>query len=373
MDKRDYYEVLGVSKDASDTDIKRAFRRLAKEYHPDLNKSPDAEEKFKEVQEAYAVLSDENKRKQYDQFGHAAFQGGQAGFGGAGGFDFSGFDFSDIFDNMFGEGFGFGSGRRTQTTRERRGSDKLMRMNLSFEEAVYGCKKDLDLDYYEECKSCNGKGGTGEENCSKCHGSGTITAQQNTLFGSFLTKTACDKCEGTGKTYKKVCNDCHGKGHHKVSKTITVSIPKGVDTGNRLRVPGKGGVGSYGGKNGDLYLEFVVKDHDFFVRDGNDIYLEVPLTITEAILGCKKEIPTIHGNIKLTIPSGTDTGDKQRAKGKGIENESTGRNGDMYFIMKVITPKKLNKDQKKLLEKLNETKLTDSEIDKFDKFTKKNK
>lgn len=372
MEKRDYYEILGVSKDASDTDIKRAFRKLAKEYHPDLNKSADAEEKFKEIQEAYAVLSDENKRKQYDQFGHAAFQGGQSGFGGAGGFDFSGFDFSDIFDNMFGDGFGFSSGRSSKNSRARRGDDKLMRINLSFEDAVYGCKKDIDLDYTEDCSKCNGQGGTGEEVCSKCHGSGTITSQQSTIFGSFLTKTTCDKCEGTGKTYSKTCTSCHGKGKIKVSKTISVNIPAGVDTGNRLRVAGKGGTGSKGAPNGDLYLEFIVSDHNFYERDGNDIYLEVPLTITEATLGCKKEIPTLWGNIKLTIPTGTDTGDKQRARGKGINNESTGRKGDMYFVMKVITPKKLSREQKQLFEKLNKTTLSDSEIDKFNKFTKSN-
>ena len=373
MEKRDYYDVLGVSKDASEQDIKRAFRRLAKEYHPDLNKGPDAEAKFKEAQEAYAVLSDENKRKQYDQFGHAAFeQGGPGGGFGAGGFDFSGFDFSDIFDNMFGGRDFFGGRTSSRRTNIRRGSDKLMRINLSFDEAVYGTKKDIDLDYYEECKNCHGNGGTGEKTCDKCHGSGTITAQQNTLFGSFLTKTTCDVCDGTGKTYSKICNDCRGKGHKKVSKTISVSIPKGVDTGERLRIPGKGGVGSHGGKNGDLYLEFVVRDHEFYIRDGNDIYLEVPLTISEATLGCKKEIPTLWGNIKLSIPSGTDTGDKQRARGKGIDNESSGRKGDMYFVMKVITPKKLSKEQKKLLEQLDKSNLSDPSIDKFNKFTKNN-
>ena len=373
MNKRDYYEVLGVSKDASEQDIKRAFRRLAKEYHPDVNKSPDAEEKFKEAQEAYAVLSDENRRKQYDQFGHAAFeQGGPGGFGGAGGFDFSGFDFSDIFENMFGGDSFFSSRSSGRRNTARRGSDKLMRIRLSFKEAVFGTKKDLDLDYSEDCKKCHGAGGTGEKVCEKCHGSGTITAQQNTLFGSFLTKTTCDACEGSGKTYSNTCTECHGKGKIKVSKTITVNIPAGVDTGNRLRVPGKGGEGSRGGENGDLYLEFIVDEHDFFLRDGNDIYLEVPITIAEAALGCKKEIPTIWGNIKLSIPAGTNSGDKQRARGKGIDNESTGRKGDMYFIMKVLTPKKLSKEQKQLLEKLNESNLKDSEIDKFEKFTKNN-
>lgn len=372
MDKRDYYEVLGVSKSASQDEIKSAFRKLAKKYHPDVSKEPDAEAKFKEAQEAYAVLSDEEKRRQYDQFGHAAFQGGAGGAGGFGGFDFSGFDYGDIFDNIFGGfGGGFSSGR--SSNRARRGSDSLMRMKLSFEEAVFGCKKDVDLDVMEECSECNGKGGFGETTCDKCHGSGTITTEQHTILGSFLSKTTCNKCGGVGKTYEKTCNHCHGNGQVRVNKTIEIKIPAGVDTGTRLKLSGKGSAGTNGGPNGDLYIEFMVSEHKFFVRDENDIYIEAPITITEAVLGCKKEIPTLYGNVTLTIPAGSESGEKHRIKGKGINNESTHRKGDMYIVLKIVTPKKLSKEQKKLLEELSKTNLTDEDdIKNFDKFIKEN-
>ena len=370
MDKKDYYEVLGVSKNASQDEIKSAFRKLAKKYHPDVSKEPDAEAKFKEVQEAYAVLSDEDKRRQYDQFGHAAFQNG--GAGGFGGFDFSGFDYGDIFDNIFGGfGGGFSSGR--SSSRARRGSDSLMRMKLTFEEAVFGCKKDIDLDVVEECSECDGKGGFGEETCDKCHGSGTITTEQHTILGSFLSKTTCNKCGGTGKTYQKTCTHCHGNGRVKVNKELEVKIPAGVDNGSRLKLSGKGNSGSNGGPNGDLYIEFVVAEHDFYVRDENDIYIEAPITVTEAILGCKKEIPTLYGNVTLTIPAGSESGEKHRIKGKGINNEATHKKGDMYIVLKIVTPKKLTKEQKRLLEELNNTDLTDdNDIKNFERFVKKN-
>lgn len=375
MDKKDYYDVLGVSKNASQDEIKSAFRKLAKKYHPDVSKEPDAEAKFKEVQEAYAVLSDEDKRRQYDQFGHAAFQngGGAGGAGGFGGFDFSGFDYGDIFDNIFGGfGGGFSSGR--SSSRARRGSDSLMRMKLTFEEAVFGCKKDIDLDVVEECSECDGKGGFGEETCDKCHGSGTITTEQHTILGSFLSKTTCNKCGGTGKTYQKTCTHCHGNGRVKVNKELEVKIPAGVDNGSRLKLSGKGNSGSNGGPNGDLYIEFVVAEHDFYVRDENDIYIEAPITVTEAILGCKKEIPTLYGNVTLTIPAGSESGEKHRIKGKGINNEATHKKGDMYIVLKIVTPKKLTKEQKRLLEELNNTDLTDdNDIKNFDKFVKRNK
>lgn len=374
MDKKDYYEVLGVSKNASQDEIKSAFRKLAKKYHPDVSKEPDAEAKFKEVQEAYAVLSDEDKRHQYDQFGHAAFQngGGAGGAGGFGGFDFSGFDYGDIFDNIFGGfGGGFSSGR--SSSRARRGSDSLMRMKLTFEEAVFGCKKDIDLDVVEECSECDGKGGFGEETCDKCHGSGTITTEQHTILGSFLSKTTCNKCGGTGKTYQKTCTHCHGNGRVKVNKELEVKIPAGVDNGSRLKLSGKGNSGSNGGPNGDLYIEFVVAEHDFYVRDENDIYIEAPITVTEAILGCKKEIPTLYGNVTLTIPAGSESGEKHRIKGKGINNEATHKKGDMYIVLKIVTPKKLTKEQKRLLEELNNTDLTDdNDIKNFDKFVREN-
>lgn len=375
MDKRDYYEVLGVSKSASTDEIKSAFRKLAKKYHPDLNKdNPSAADKFKEAQEAYEVLSDDNKRKMYDQYGHAGVSGsagsGFGGFGGAG-FDASDFDFGDIFDNIFGGGFGFG-GSTSSRSRATRGSDLLMRVALSFDEAVYGTEKDINLDVVESCDECDGKGGSGESTCDRCHGSGTITSEQHTILGSFVSKTTCPECNGKGKTYERKCSACHGKGKVKKNKTITVNVPAGIDTGDRLRVSGKGNPGNNGGPNGDLYLEFSVSEHEYFKRDGDDIYLTVPITITEAILGCKKDIPTLYGNVKLTIPAGSDSADKHRIKGKGIDNRSRRTKGNMYVVLKVITPKKLSKDQKKLIESLNKTDLEDPIIEKFDKFTKKN-
>ena len=373
MNKKDYYEVLGVDKNASEAEIKSAFRRLAKQYHPDVYKEANAEEKFKEVQEAYSVLSDEQKRKQYDQFGHAAFDGaGAAGAGGFSGFDASGFDFSDIFDNIFGGGFGFNQASSRHSSRARDGSDRLMRIRLTFEEAVFGCEKELKLEVNEECDECDGKGGFNEKTCPDCHGSGTVTKEQRTLFGAFMSKTVCSTCGGTGKTFEKKCSTCHGNGTVLKNKVITVNIPSGVNTGSRLRLSGKGEAGINGGANGDLYLEFVVEEHDVFKRDGDDIYVTVPITVTEAVLGCKKEIPTLYGNINLTIPSGSNTGDKQRIKGKGVDNRANRSKGDMYIVLDVRVPKKISRSQKSLFEELDETDLTDSKIESFDKFTRKN-
>ena len=373
MNKKDYYEVLGVSKDASDADIKSAFRKLAKKYHPDICKEPDAEEKFKEVQEAYAVLSDPTKRKQYDQFGHAAFDnnGGGSPFG-AGGFDFSGFDvdLDDILGNMFGGGFGF-SGRGSRKSAKTRGSDVLYRMNLTFEEAVFGCKKDVKVDTNVACPDCNGLGGHGESTCEVCHGSGTITSEQRTILGSFVSKTTCTNCGGSGKTFKSRCTTCSGKGKIRQNRTITVKIPSGIDNGNRLRIVGKGEAGSNGGDSGDLYLEFSVLEHDFFQRDGLDIYLSVPITITDAILGCKKDIRTLNSVVTLNIKPGTNTGDKQRIKGKGIENSETGKCGDMYLIFEVVLPDKITREQKELFEKLQKTNLENTTYTKFEKFVNK--
>ena len=368
--KRDYYEVLGVDKNASQDEIKSAFRKLAKKYHPDVSKEPDAEEKFKEAQEAYAVLSDENNRRQYDQFGHAAFDSnggaGASGFGGFSGFDFSDFDYSDIFDNLFG-------GRGRSSNRARRGNDSLLSMTLTFDEAVFGCKKDIKVDVVEECSECKGKGGFGESTCDKCHGSGTITSEQHSIFGTFLTKTTCNKCGGAGHTYDKTCTKCRGEGRVRVSKELEIKVPAGVDTGTRLKVSGKGSAGINGGPNGDLYIEFSVKEHDYFIRDEDDIYVQVPITITDAVLGCKKEVPTLYGNVTLTIPAGSESGDKHRIKGKGIDNETLHRKGDMYIILKIVTPKKLSKEQKRLLEELADTNLDDdNDIKDFDRFVRKN-
>ncbi len=369
MNKRDYYEVLGVSKDASDKEIKSAFRKLAKQYHPDVNKEPGAAEKFKEAQEAYAVLSDESKRRQYDQYGHAAFDGANGGAG----FDFSDFDFGDIFGDIFGSGFGFGGGSRRSTNRSRKGADKLMRVNLTFEEAIFGTKKTINVDVSEECSHCDGKGGLGEKTCSRCHGTGTVTAEQRTMFGSFMTRTTCPSCNGKGSTYDTTCSKCHGSGRVSKNTDIEVKIPSGVNTGNQLRVAGKGDAGINGGPNGDLYLEFYVKDHEFYVRDENDIYLEIPITITEAVLGCKKEVPTLYGNVKLSIPPGSATGDKHRLKGKGIEDLHTGTKGNMYVVLNVAIPEKLSKEQKKLFEALEETDLEcNDQFKRIRDFTRKN-
>ena len=371
MEKRDYYEVLGVSKNATDDEIKSAFRKLAKKYHPDINKDPDAPAKFKEAQEAYAILSDKDKRSKYDQFGHAAFDQASGGFGGAGGFDFSDFDINldDILGNMFGGGFGYSSGRRG--SRKTRGSDVLRGVRLTFEEAIFGCEKDLKIDVNEKCPECNGDGGFDKTTCSTCGGTGTVTSKQQTLFGAFMTKTTCSDCGGTGYTYKRKCTKCHGDGRIRQSKTITVKVPSGIDNGMRLRLSGKGEASPNGGENGDLYLEFSVEEHEFFKRDGDDIYLEVPINMAEAALGCKKDIRTISSIVTLSIPSGTETGDKQRIKGKGIKNSTTGNLGDMYIIFKVVTPAKLSKEQKKLFEELLDTDMSDSETSSFDRFVKR--
>lgn len=380
-DKRDYYDVLGVDKNASTDEIKSAFRKKAKQYHPDLNKDdPTAADKFKEAQEAYEVLSDDSKRKMYDQYGHAGVNNSYAGGGsGFGGFDASNFDFGDIFDSFFGgtntsgfSGFSNFGGQTSSRSRAVRGSDVLMRMNLDFDEAVFGTEKKFNLDVVEECEECHGKGGFDPKDCETCHGTGTITSQRQTILGSFLSKTPCPDCHGLGKIYKRKCSECNGKGKIKKNKRITINIPAGVATGDRQRLSGKGNPGSNGGENGDLYIEYIVAEHDYYVRDNDDIYLEVPLTITEAILGCKKEIPTLYGNVKLTVPAGTDSGEKQKIRGKGVNNEYRRHKGDMYVIFKVYTPKKLTREQKDLITRLSDTELTTREIANFNKFVSNN-
>lgn len=370
MNKKDYYEVLGVQKNASEEEIKRAFRKLAKQYHPDVNKEADAEAKFKEIGEAYAILSDPEKRRQYDQFGHAAFEGGSSGFQG---FSADDIDLGSIFDEFFGSSFGFnfggGSRRRNGPSK---GRDRLVKMNLTFEEAVFGCKKSINIDLNETCSKCNGAGGFHEKTCSKCNGRGTIIMEQKSMFGIFQTQTTCNECGGSGKTFEETCNLCRGTGYTKENKEILVTVPEGVDTGYQLRISGKGEAGSNGGPNGDIYIEFNVKKHDFFEREEEDIYLEVPLTFAEAALGSKKEIPTLENNVVLEIKPGASTGDKLRLKGKGIKIPNTLRKGDLYVILNVVTPTKLNRKQKKLLEELADTDLDEEPIFKnFKKYLKK--
>ncbi len=370
MNKKDYYEVLGVSKNATDEEIKRAFRVLAKKYHPDVNKEPGAAEKFKEIGEAYQVLSDKNKRAQYDQYGHAAFDGAQGGAG----FDMGDINLDDILSNLFGGGFGgfssfsgFGGNSRTRKS-ARRGEDLLMHIKISFEEAVKGCKKDIRLTVTENCDECNGKGGFGEKKCSTCDGLGVIREEQRTLFGIMQTQKTCPNCNGSGKTYKEICSECRGEGRVKKNKTLTVTVPAGIDTGNQLRLSGKGGAGINGGPNGDIYLEFEVEPDKYFERQDDDIYLEVPVTITEAVLGCKKEIPTLNGNGYIEIKPGTQNYTKLKLRGKGIKGVNSKSYGDMYVVINIIMPTKLTKKQKDLFKELAETDLeTEPEFRDFQK------
>lgn len=365
--KKDYYESLGVSKNATDAEIKSAFRKLAKQYHPDVNKEKGAEEKFKELQEAYAVLSDPEKRRQYDQFGHASFQQGQGGFGGAGGFDFNGFDFGDIFSDLFGSSFGSSFGfDGGSSKRPRKGNDSVLEMTLTFEEAVFGAEKTIKVQTTEKCHDCHGKGGHDETKCDRCHGSGVVNAEQRTILGTYMTRTTCPKCGGSGHSYKKECSTCHGKKTIKKSKEIVVTIPAGIDTGNQLRLAGKGDAGINGGPNGDIYIQFNVEKHPFFERKGDDVFMDLPISITDAILGTKKEINTLYGKVMLTIPEGTQCNAKFVLKGKGIPNVSSKHKGDMYVIAKVIIPEKLDRKQKELVQELAKTNLENDTI--FKKF-----
>lgn len=375
MNKKDYYEVLGVSKTATDEEIKRAFRKLAKQYHPDINKEPGAEEKFKEIGEAYAVLSDANKRRQYDQFGHAAFENSGSG-GGAGfqGFNMGDIDLEDILGDLFGGGFrgfsGFGGSSRA-SSRPSKGEDIRVVLNLTFEEAAFGCEKDVKLNLTSECSRCKGKGGFNEKTCRTCGGAGKVLEQAQTIFGYMQTQKTCPDCKGRGKTYETICDECHGKGVVEKVKTLTVTIPEGVDEGYQLRLSGKGNAGLNGGPNGDVFIEFKIKEHPLFERDGADIYLEVPVTITDATLGCKKEIPTLYGNIILEIKAGTQNYTKLKIKGKGIKLPNSISKGNMYAVVNIIIPTKLDRKQKALLQDLAQTDLEDSqEFKNFNKYMK---
>lgn len=375
MNKKDYYEILNVNKNATDEEIKRSFRKLAKQYHPDINKEAGAEEKFKEIGEAYAVLSDPNKRAQYDQFGHAAFQngGGAGGANGFSGFNMGDIDLEDILGDLFGGGFrgfsGFGSSSRS--SRPTKGSDLRAVINLSFEESVFGCEKDIKINVTNKCSKCNGKGGFNEKTCHRCGGAGKVLEQAQTIFGYMQTQKTCPDCKGSGQKYETICNDCRGQGIVEKTKTLTVTIPEGVDEGSRLRLSGKGNTGLNGGPNGDIFLEFKIEEHPLFERDNSDIYLEVPITIADAALGCKKEIPTLYGNIMLEIKAGTQNYTKLKIKGKGIKTPNRLTKGDMYAVVNIIIPNKLDRKQKSLLQDLAKTNLEDApEFKTFKKFLK---
>ena len=374
--KKDYYGVWGGSKNATDAEIKSAFRKLAKKYHPDVSKEENAAEKFKEAQEAYAVLSDKDKRSKYDQFGHAAFDQ-NGGFGG--GFSgFEDFDPSDILKDIFGSGFGFGGsssffggGGNTSRKRPTKGPDISVIFEMDFEEAAFGTETTVSLNIDDKCDECDGHGGTGIKTCPDCGGTGYIKEQQRSILGAFITQRPCSTCDGTGETYTKKCNECKGTGKKKVKKNIIVKVPAGVDTGDHLRVSGKGPAGENGGPNGDVYIEIKVKEHPLFDREDNNLFITLPLTITEAALGCKKEVPTLEGNVILNIPAGSQSGEKHRLKGKGLKSPARRGTGDLYVILKVITPTKLDRKQKKILEDLSKTNLKTSDFDLFEKYVKK--
>ncbi|NMD70648.1 molecular chaperone DnaJ [Bacillus sp. DNRA2] len=349
MSKRDYYEVLGVAKSASKDEIKKAYRKLSKQYHPDINKADDAADKFKEIKEAYEVLSDEQKRAHYDQFGHTdpnqGFGGGDFG-GGFGGFE-------DIFNTFFGGG----GSRRRDPNAPRQGADLQYTMTLNFEEAVFGKETDIQIPREEECETCHGSGaksGTHPETCQHCQGSGQINVEQNTPFGRMVNRRTCHYCNGTGKQIKHKCSTCGGTGKVKKRRKIHVKIPAGIDDGQQLRVTGQGEPGFNGGPPGDLYVVFHVRDHEFFERDGEDIYCEMPITFAQAALGDDVEVPTLHGKVKLKVPQGTQTGTKFRLKGKGVPNVRGYGVGDQHVIIRVITPTKLSDKQKQLLREFAE-------------------
>ena len=359
-EKRDYYEVLGVNKSASADEIKKAYRSLAKKYHPDMNPGDkEAEVKFKEVNEAYDVLSDSDKKQKYDQYGHAAFDpsmGGGQGFGGFGGFGGEGFDFGDIFSSFFGGG---GSSSRSRRNMPIEGEDVVTRVTLTFDEAVFGCKKEISFARVEGCPECNATGaekGTKPETCQTCGGRGQVTVQQQTMLGYMQTQRACQTCRGTGKIIKNPCKNCNGKAYIRINKKIEVTVPAGIDTMQRIVLRGQGSAGRNGGSPGDLIIEVRVNPHEIFERSGNNIYCNIPISFSEAALGAEIEIPVLGGKTEsYTIPEGTETGTVFTLRGQGIPDVNTKRKGDLLITVKVQTPKNLNAEQKKILKQFSES------------------
>lgn len=369
MAKRDYYEVLGLSKGASAAEIKKAYRKLSKQYHPDINKEEGAEEKFKEITEAYEVLSDDNKKAQYDQFGHAAFgNGGQGGFGGAGGFGggFQGFsggfdDLGDIFSSFFG-----GGGRRNPNA-PRQGEDLLHRMHISFEESVFGTKKTIKLRKDVECDHCHGTGAKDSSSvttCQRCHGTGQEAVIQDTPFGRMQSQRTCSECQGRGKIIKDKCAHCFGKGYNNREVEYEVEIPAGISSGQRVRLQGKGGAGENGGPAGDLFIEVSVPEDSYFHREDDDIYTKLTLSPAQAALGTKIDVRTLTGEIELTVPAGTQHGRKFRLAGKGVKNVMGYGQGDHYIVVSIEIPKNLSTRERELymeLAKLKNEKVNEDE------------
>ncbi|MBR2561094.1 MAG: molecular chaperone DnaJ [Eubacterium sp.] len=359
--KRDYYEVLGVDRNASEDDLKKAYRKLAKKYHPDINPGDkEAEEKFKEATEAYGVLSDPDKRRQYDQFGHAAFEGGA---GGAGGFDFSGMDFSDIFGGMggFGDIFGdlFGGGAsRSSRSGPQRGANLRALIHLTFEEAVFGCTKEIELTLKDPCQTCGGSGakpGTSPETCPQCGGSGQVRRTQQSLFGMMQNISICPQCGGSGKIIRDKCPDCRGTGYTSARKKIQVTVPAGIDDGQSIRIRDKGEPGKNGGPRGDLLVQVSVAEHPIFQRDGVNIFSSAPMTFAQAALGGDIRISTVDGDVLYTVKPGTQTDTRIRLRGKGVPSiHNKNVRGDQYVTLIIQTPTKLNAAAKEALQAFDE-------------------
>ena len=360
-EKRDYYEVLGVDRGADDATLKKAYRKLAKKYHPDMNPGDkEAEAKFKEATEAYSILSDPDKRRQYDQFGHAAFEngGGGAGAGGFGGFDFGGGDMGDIFGDIFGDLFGGGGSRRRANNGPMKGANLRAVVHITFEEAVFGCQKELEINLKDTCTTCHGTGakpGTSPETCSKCNGTGQVTYTQQTMFGSVRNVTTCPDCNGTGKIIRDKCTVCHGTGYTSSRKRIQVNIPAGIDDGQSIRIREKGEPGVNGGPRGDLLVEVQVTRHPIFQRQDMNIFSTAPITFAQAALGGDVKISTVDGDVLYTVKPGTQTDTKIRLKGKGVPSlRNSNVRGDHYVTLVVQTPTKLNEKAKEALRAFDE-------------------
>ena len=371
-DKRDYYEVLGIDKSASEAEIKKAFRKKAMKYHPDRNPdNKEAEEHFKEVNEAYEVLSDPEKKKRYDQFGHAGVDP-NAGFGGGAG-GFGGFDFGDIFD-MFGGAFGggFGGGGRSRRNGPQKGRDLQKTVTIEFKEALFGCTKEIEITKNVRCKTCNGEGtepGTSKKTCDVCGGSGQVSQVKNTAFGRFQNVVTCSKCNGTGQIIETPCHECGGEGSIRNRVKIKVDIPAGIDNDNMITLRGQGEPGVNGGPDGDLYVITHVKAHSVYKRRDYNLYIELPITYDQAVLGAKVKVPGFGESYSYTIPAGTQSGSEFRLKGKGVVNPRTGRKGDLYVKVVVEIPTKVSSKEKRAIKKMADE-MRDSAYPKQARFDK---
>lgn len=371
MTKRDYYDILGISKNASDQEIKKAYRKLAKKYHPDVNKEADAEEKFKEINEAYEVLSDPNKKASYDQFGHDAFS--NQGFGGSGFSNMDMGDINDIFSSFFGGsgfgGFGFEQSRRSGRNGPIKGQNTYSTMRISFLEACFGVTKTITVETDKECTSCGGSGAFSKsdiEVCPTCKGSGQTVTHKRTPFGIFQTQGVCPDCKGVGKRIKRRCDACKGNGYIRKKHEIDVDIPEGINSGQQIRVSGMGEMGSNGGPNGDLYIEIIVNSHELFKREGNNIFVKIPISAVDATLGVEIDVPTIRGDVTLKIPAGTQPNSQLRLRGQGIKDLRTGYIGDQYVEVDIKIPTKISGEERELYQQIKDCSKTKKTV--FEKF-----